>query len=345
MGRLSYNSSYGSTQYTFADTRNKVTLSNLTQSADLMPSEGAPISAVYNLANVGISSDLRGTVVTVNVILYDSAGKTQTCPAKITAPTSSPSPIALTITPDGGALNWNDLRYIQLSGPSGLVTRSGSNFFYVDYATPCGPPSNVRLSATESAGPYVILSWDSGTDGDDNAIAYHEIGRKESADGITWGEMEYWGSTMHPLTLTTQEFPPETIGHYYRFYVRAVGEAGEDFASSWVECAQTLKKTKPALLSYTDPVLTAGKTRIKAVHMTQLQQNINTMRVAYGFAEYSFTAIRAGYTSLGGWLDHINEMRAAIDGMTSNHEAWIVLEENRPRAAVMEQLRRVVAAL
>ena len=344
MGRLSYNSSYGSTQYTFSDTRNKVSLSNLTQSADLMPSEGAPISAVYNLANVGISSDLRGTVVTVNVILYDSAGKTQTYPAKITAPTSSPSPIALTITPDGGALNWNDLRYIQLSGPSGLVTRSGSNFLYVDYATPCGPPSNVKIAKSKSYGEYVKLSWDAGEDGSDNPIIAYEIARKEMyASPVQMGPLEIY-QTVDASTTEIDVPPPETVNnvHYYR--VRSIADAGPEFDSAYATTTG-LQRVRPELIAYTDTVLTAGQTRIKAVHMTQLQQNINTLRVAYGFTAYSFTAIKAGYTSLGGWLDHITEMRAAIDGMGRDHEAWIVITENRPSAAVMEQLRRVVAAL
>ena len=79
--------------------------------------------------------------------------------------------------------------------------------------------------------------------------------------------------------------------------------------------------------------------------MAELRENINIVRVGYGLAECSFAQITPGYTSLGGWLDHINEMRAAIDAIGAKHEDWILLEVNQPRADVMEQLRRVVAAL
>lgn len=109
-------------------------------------------------------------------------------------------------------------------------------------------------------------------------------------------------------------------------------------------CPLTINWREP-LANYTDPEIIAGETPIKAVHMAELRENINIVRVGYGLAECSFAQITPGYTSLGGWLDHINEMRAAIDAIGAKHEDWILLEVNQPRADVMEQLRRVVAAL
>jgi hypothetical protein len=109
-------------------------------------------------------------------------------------------------------------------------------------------------------------------------------------------------------------------------------------------CPLTINWREP-LANYTDPEIIAGETPIKAVHMRELRENINIIRVGYGLAACSFAEIVPGYTSLGGWLDHINEMRAAIDETGVSHEDWILLEDNCPRADVMEQLRRVVAAL
>ena len=109
-------------------------------------------------------------------------------------------------------------------------------------------------------------------------------------------------------------------------------------------CPLTINWREP-LANYTDPEIIAGKTPIKAVHMAELRENINIIRVGYGLAECSFAQIAAGYTSLGGWLDHITEMRAAIDETGAAHEDWILLEVNCPRADVIQQLRRVVAAL
>lgn len=109
-------------------------------------------------------------------------------------------------------------------------------------------------------------------------------------------------------------------------------------------CPLTINWREP-LANYTDPEIIAGQTPIKAVHMLELRENINVVRVGYGLAACSFAEIVPGYTSLGGWLDHITEMRAAIDETGAPHESWILLEVNCPRADVIQQLRRVVAAL
>ncbi len=101
----------------------------------------------------------------------------------------------------------------------------------------------------------------------------------------------------------------------------------------------------PELISYTDPILTAGETRIKAVHMTELQTNINLQREGLALAAWPFETIRAGYTSLAGWTAQVEEMRTAIDNTGVQHEAWLEIAENCPTAAVIEQLRRVVEAL
>lgn len=97
--------------------------------------------------------------------------------------------------------------------------------------------------------------------------------------------------------------------------------------------------------AYTDAEIIAGKTPIKAAHMLELWENINIMRQGYALPVHAHADIRAGYTSLGGWADHIQEMRAAIDEIGQSHETWLAITQNKPRADVIMQLRRVVAAL
>lgn len=101
----------------------------------------------------------------------------------------------------------------------------------------------------------------------------------------------------------------------------------------------------PELLPYTDPILTAGVTKVKAVHMQELRTNINLQRDGFGIVPYAFTAIRAGYTSLADWTAHVLEMRDAIDDIGEPHEDWLPISVNCPTAAVIEQLRRVVEAI
>ncbi len=98
------------------------------------------------------------------------------------------------------------------------------------------------------------------------------------------------------------------------------------------------------LLPWTDSSIVLYQTHVKAVHITELQTNINRQREALGLSAWPFTTIRAGYTSLGDWAAHVEEMRAAIDDAGTTHERWGILIQS-PKAATIEQLRRVVEAM
>lgn len=99
------------------------------------------------------------------------------------------------------------------------------------------------------------------------------------------------------------------------------------------------------LLPWTDAPLIAGVTNVKAVHMTELQTNINRQREAIALPSWPFATIRAGYTSLADWTAHVEEMRAAIDDAGTTHDAWIAIPVNSPAAAVLQQLREAVEAM
>lgn len=99
------------------------------------------------------------------------------------------------------------------------------------------------------------------------------------------------------------------------------------------------------LLPWTDPALTARKTLVKAVHMTELQTNINRQREGLGLAPYTFTEIRAGYTSLADWTAHVEELRAAIDETGVQHAAWNEITVNCPDMLEISYLRLVVEAI
>lgn len=217
----------------------------------------------------------------------------------------------------------------------------------IDYATPCTPPSEVKLSASETSDSYnmhVLLSWGAGSGGDDNPVSYYEVARSLSTDGVTWGEMSSIASLASPMS-SVFVGPPMPFGAHYRYYVRTVGTAGEDYASEWVASDTTLKKVPPVLLAYTDENIVPGITRVKAVHIQELQENINRVRAAYGFGVYQFSDLRAGYTDLKFWTAHITELREAIDETGAVHRTWVAILVNCPRKAVMLQLRRIIAEL
>lgn len=103
--------------------------------------------------------------------------------------------------------------------------------------------------------------------------------------------------------------------------------------------------TPPELIGYTDPAPVAGETYVKAVHMTELHTNVNLLRVAKKLEEYAFSDISKLQTLLESWNAHAAEIRAALDEVSTDHEAWLALGENCPRLDVLLQLRRVVSAL
>lgn len=242
--------------------------------------------------------------------------------------------------------------YLQVMATSG--TGSKINFrtgctitLEIDYTLPptaCTPPSNVKLSARTSTGGNVTLSWSAGAGGTNNAASYYQIARRESTDGRTWDSRKTYKSNVGNVTAYSVP-PPAAYGHYFRYFVRLVGAAGTDYASEWVACENDLQLLRPALVAYTDPTITAGTTKIKAAHILELRTNIDRLRQGLGMAAYSYTSLVAGRTSLARWRAHILELRAAIDEISPEHEAWIAISVNRPTAAVMQQLRRVVAAI
>lgn len=236
------------------------------------------------------------------------------------------------------------VRTVGAAGESGASPWVVSSETLLRYEiTRCGTPGNVTLSATESSGS-VLMSWTAASAGVANSVSYYEVERCLSTDGgTTWSNV--WERVGTTSSLYMWVDPPATDGHMYRFYVRAVGTAGTEYASYWVQCGKTLKKVKAALIAYTDPEILPGITEVKAVHITELQTNINLVRAAANYTPVEFTVFRASYTSLGGWNTHITELRSAIDGMGISHETWLALGENCPRADVLMQLRRVVEAV
>lgn len=205
----------------------------------------------------------------------------------------------------------------------------------------CGAPSDVALSAATSTGSNVTLSWKAGTAGNDNAITGYEVQRRESSNGSSWGS---WAAYTTTTATSLSVAPPAAYDSYFQYRVRTLGAAGSSYYSGWVTSG-TLQKVRPSLTAYTDPVLVTRTTKVKAIHMLELQTNINILRNGMGLSAYTFTNIQAGYTSLAGWNDHITELRTAIDGITTSHEEWLTLGDNTPRADVIAQLRRVVAAV
>lgn len=207
--------------------------------------------------------------------------------------------------------------------------------------TACGAPTScaVTLTITHDA---TTLSWSGAKAGTSNAISSYGIQRCESADGSTWGS---WADLTTVSTSaasgSVSVSPPDTYGNYYKYRVQTRGSAGSSYYSGWKESTNTLRRDHEPLSAFTDPTLTVGETLVKAIHMTELQRHINTLRAFYGLSAYSFSTP----TNLADWSAQVVELRTALDDIGKTHDAWLTVSENKPSAQVMQQLRDIVLAV
>lgn len=194
--------------------------------------------------------------------------------------------------------------------------------------------------------------------------------RRESTNRVDWGEWESFvfpmpkidGSvTYEPGEVFTLGFntetglrearlrvtPPETLGNYFQYCVAISGSASSKLpydlpVSEYTLSENCLRYGVVEFGPYTDATLAPGETRIKAVHMAEMQERVATIYDHFAYGEFVHTPTVAGATSLGLWLQQVNELRSAIDEHFPAHEDWLTVTINRPRADIMMQLRRVI---
>lgn len=207
--------------------------------------------------------------------------------------------------------------------------------------TACGAPTSCKLSATISS-TNVTLSWSGATNGDGTEIFGYEVQRCESSDGASWGS---WAALTTTVNESISVAPPSTAGNYYKYRVRACCSAGEEYYSDWTESSNTLRSEHAGFDEFTDPVLVSNQTPVKAVHMTEMQERVNSLLEYYGYDRVTFTSIVSNTTYLKDWTKHVTEIRNAIDTISTQHDIWIDIPVNQPTAAVIQQMRDVILSL
>ncbi len=142
-------------------------------------------------------------------------------------------------------------------------------------------------------------------------------------------------------------------------YASAAGWSGVDTFTYQVmdgvggSADATVTVTVRAATPFTDPVLTAGETPIKAVHMTELRTRANAVRVGCGLAVATWTdpALTAGVTPIK--AAHMTELRTAVTAAyaacAQTAPVWtdpVLTAGTTPiKAAHMLELREAVIAL
>lgn len=261
------------------------------------------------------------------------------------AASTSANTLEATVYPPDTPGNYHDY-WVHAVGRNQSDSEDGYEGCYVDWGltrvTACTEPSYCRLSVTESTGEAVTLSWGAGQSGVGNALVGYEVWvAPYDPDGDYPAEelWDYVGETRTNVR-TMQVYPPDTPGAYYLFSVLSVGE-NYNSGDEWCDSENLLRRTSGAY-SWTDPVLTARESYIRAVYITEMQDRTNALRTARGKAAYPFTKVTAGVTKIAKWAALIQEIRTAIDGMAVNHEAWAAISEGKPRIEHVMQIRRIL---
>ena len=206
----------------------------------------------------------------------------------------------------------------------------------VIFSTFPNAPTNVIVSKTLSSGEAVALSWDAAVPGYQDSIKEYWIKRRESSDGQTWSQWDKFSASTTETSITVS--PPETYGNYYLYEIRSLST--HNAVSDYVTSSNTLRRDH-APIAFAENI-TARETNVRAQHMTELQNTIAMLLEFYGLDAQTMSTITAGTTPLSSWTNHVNEIRTAIDFLTTYHDEWLEIPVNVPRADVMNQLRNVL---
>lgn len=156
------------------------------------------------------------------------------------------------------------------------------------------------------------------------------------------GEYHWMNSDMYTVDEDAEDANPGSQAFYYYEYRWNVDHEG----SRKYKDVYLLIDYDPALdfSGWTDDPLVVGETFVKAVHMTELQQWTAVLSEYADNGTPTFTEAVPGETSLARWLSQVLEIRAVLDVISPNHETWIDVSVNCPRADVMTQLRKIIVA-
>ena len=215
----------------------------------------------------------------------------------------------------------------------------GYNYAY----TRCTPPESVSIKDSITPKATNTLTWSAGGAGTNNAVSGYFIQYADSADNKTWSA---WKELKTVGNVTSAEVDMPAGNTYRKYKVWTLGAAGSEWRSeTGTESSGSTYRGHDELAEFTDSPLVAGETYVKSLHMLELQDRANTLRGFYGMKAYGFSTITGGTTGLKDWTAHVNEIRAAVDEISTDHAAWISFSVNCPRADVIEQLRAVILAM
>lgn len=178
------------------------------------------------------------------------------------------------------------------------------------------------------------------------------------SNGIAQTLYYKWNSGDNWTTLASN-----AAGAFKRILTVSISSSGKinlylrltDTAGAAVEAAAAFTVVFP---TFTDATLVPGSTPTKAVHMNELREIVDSLRVAYGLSATAWgETIAAGTTSLRHYNEHIREIRSGIAAVVSQINSlagqavvnapasWCTLAENGPKAEAITEIRNALKGI
>lgn len=225
----------------------------------------------------------------------------------------------------GSAVNWVVVR--NNNTDAGIKNQYYVTITYTEVANNTGSSSITVNKCMQSSNATLSISR-SGN------VSKVNIIYRDSSDGSNWGSWTYMATNITALSYSAAM---PSVGNFRQFSVQSVWPDGTlGNGSGYPMCYRWSG-------SWTDNTLTSGSTKIKAAHMTEIQNLANKRRIAGGLSNASYTTITAGSTKLSGWTSHVNEIRNALNACVS--QSWTTISSNNCAASIVTELRNKLSAM
>jgi uncharacterized delta-60 repeat protein len=215
------------------------------------------------------------------------------------------------------------------------------------------PRSHVgRLSNTEAAIQHLRVTIGGSRVSWLRSGAAPEVWRvtfESSNDGVTYTSLGAGTRVANGWQLSGQSLPTNQ-----NLYIRARGYFATGLRNGSASIVESIVRTvAKASVPFTDDVLTAGTTMIRAVHVTELRARIDALRIHFGLAAYPYPAAPlTAFTTIAQGT-HIDDLRTAlsqayaaaglqIDGFT---DSSLFLQKTFIKAVHVDELRNAVLDL
>lgn len=273
------------------------------------------ITLTWNKSSNGTNNPLTGYEVYKNNVLVDSLPATATSYQVQAA----------------AAEGISDIYEIRAIGT--YENSEGTDFIVATLVIPLGITTiNITRPYFFNINDTVSVYWEHAASAPKNPFKAYQIYEQTSTDGLTWGAETFMKET------TDNVYTFVVSGSdYRRLKIYVLGAANDELSKAIIS-----PSVKMINSNFTDAVLTAGDTPIKAIHMTELQNIALVGQLNITNTIPTFTQIVPGITPLSDWTNHVMEIRNSIDKFNDCHLDWTPIVENCPTAAIIEELRQTL---